>query len=222
MSDIVKQTGFTLLAGRKPIANGAVRDVWDRPGHPDQILKTIRAHKRIKYAQRGVFGRAIDHFRLGPYGTFRIEAQCYLKTAYKCVRQNLPMPIAEIGGLVLTDRGLAQVGEKITNKKGALAETLDSILRRSGLDQQHLTWLNEFAHTLFEVNANVPDLRAVNVVLDEQNDRFVLIDGYGDKTLLPIRTWIKPLNQKNLSTQFEDMEKYGGLTWHSETKSFSI
>lgn len=212
--------GMTILADHKPLAHGSVRDVWDRPDQPGQILKTVRAQKRKKYSQRSVVRRAIDNLRLGPYRTFDVEYHCYLKTAYDCMRLQRPLPIAEVGGIILTDLGLAQVGEKITDSTGQLAQTLKSILCSNNLDSERLGWLNDFVTTLFDLNANVPDLRAVNVVIDETKKRFVLVDGYGDKTLVPLLSWVRPLNQKYLDIQFSKMEEYGCLKWRSETKNF--
>jgi len=213
---------MTILSGLTPLAHGAVRDIWDRPDHPDQILKTIRAHKRAKYENRGKLRRTIDHLRYGPYGTFQIEYMCYLNTAYNCMRQNIAMPIAEIGGLILTDFGLAQVGEKISDTTGNLAQTLATILDQGTMTPERLVWLNEFTHNLIKINANVPDLRPVNVVIDERQKRFVLIDGYGDKTLLPVRSWFRTLNQKNLTAQLAKIANHGNLEWHAETHSFSL
>jgi hypothetical protein len=220
MNDNKEINDLITLDGSNPIAHGAVRDIWNRPEHPDQIIKTIRMHKRKKYEDRSGPRRVIDDLRLGPYRTFWIEYRCYLKTAFKCVQLQKSLPIAEIGGIVLTDRGLGQVCEKITNSSGDLAQTLKAIAENDNLDGERLVWLNEFTRNIYALNVNVPDLTATNIVLDEAKKRFVLIDGYGDKTVFPIRSSIKFLNQKQIDVRFSDMQKFCNLRWCANTKCF--
>ncbi|WP_299286066.1 YrbL family protein [uncultured Tateyamaria sp.] len=222
MTNTDTTAGLTILKDYEPIANGEVRDVWHRPGHPDQLLKTIRTYKREKYERRRGLRRALDYFRMGPYGTFRIEYRCYLKTAYRCAQQKRPLPIAEMGGLVITDRGLAQVCEKIADASGNVAQTLEDVLREGPLSDERLKWLNDFVANIFALNVNVPDLRPSNIALDEVNRRFVVIDGYGDKTLIPIRSWLTWLNQKHLDYRFSEMEKHRNLKWSSERQIFTV
>ncbi len=212
----------TILAGTTPIAEGNVRQVWNRPEHPDQLLKTILPRKRRKYENRNAALRVIDNLRLGPYATFKVEYQCYLQTAYQCAKAHRPNPIAEIGGLVLTDHGLAQVCEKVTDSSGGLAKTLGTLLVEGALDRQRVQLLNDLADTLFSLNVNVPDLRSLNIVLDEVKNRFVVIDGYGDKTVFPLRAWFKSLNQNQLNTRFAQMAIKGVLEWDAEQKKFLL
>ena len=82
--------------------------------------------------------------------------------------------------------------------------------------------LNEFIDTLFSLNVNVPDLSSENIVFDEVRNRFVLIDGYGDKTLIPIREWCRPLNQKRLFSRFSEMTGAGYLKWDPHLRKFSL
>lgn len=212
----------TILTGSPPVAEGNVRQVWNRPEHPNQLLKTIRSRKRRKYESRNIVLRAIDNLRLGPYATFKVEYQCYIQTAYRCAKASRPNPIAEIGGLVLTDHGLAQVCEKVTDSSGQLAKTLEALLADRALDAHRVQLLNELAETLFSLNVNVPDLRPLNIVLDEVKNRFVVIDGYGDKTVFPVRAWFKSLNQSQLNSRFAQMAIKGVLEWDPAQKKFSL
>ncbi|WP_409015259.1 YrbL family protein [Caballeronia sp. LZ001] len=41
------------------------------------------------------------------------------------------------------------------------------------------------------------DIHTRNVVYDELVNRFVLIDGIGDKTLLPLRSWSRMINRRS-------------------------
>ena len=211
-----------VLQGSEPIASGTNREVWDRPGHPEQILKTVRLHKREKYDKRSKFQKKIADLRHGPFGVFRSEYRCYLTTAYRCYRLEQNNPIAEIGGLVITDHGLAQVSEKITSSDGALAVRLSHLIKDNRLDVALLNALNRFVETLYRVNVNVPDMTSSNILWDEKRNRFVLVDGFGDRTLIPVLAWIPPLNRRQISMSFARMAESGYLKWDSTTKQFSF
>jgi len=73
------------LAGATLLAQGSVRQIWDRPDHPDQLLKTIQPRKIQKYEKKSAFRRAISDGRHGPYRSFKIEYWYYSRTAYRCI-----------------------------------------------------------------------------------------------------------------------------------------
>lgn len=206
----------------EPLARGAVRDIWDHPGRPGWLLKTIRERKRESYASRGPLRRWLDGFRLGPYGTFAKEYRTYLRTAYRCEALDRPIPIAETGGLVRTDRGLAQICAKVEDGEGGLAPTLRAMLGEGLVGAEHLGPLNAFVGDIYALDANVPDLEPKNVVWDACERRFVLVDGYGDKTLLPFRSWIAPLNRRRLDKGFADMARWPPLAWNASERRFAL
>jgi len=216
-------SGITILAAQTPIAQGRVRQIWDRPGYPDQVLKTIQPGKRAKFAKRSRLRRALDDIRFGPYRTFRIEYRYYARTAFKCLKAQRPNPIAEMGGLIATDQGLAQICEKITDASGALASTLKVLVEANALDDQKLRWLNECIETLFVLNISVPDLSAENIVFDEVRQRCLVVDGYGDKAKIPFRTWIAYLNRAKLDFRISNKIAIPGrLEWDSQTRRFFL
>lgn len=215
-------SGMIILAGSTSIGRGTNREIWERPGHPNQILKTMLPHKLDKYKKRSAFRRAIEDMRIGPYIAFRAEYNCYLKTAYKCVQAGRPIPIAEIGGMVLTDRGLAQVCEKVMDRSGGPAKTVGTLLKEKAFDSELLSLLNDFVESLYSLNVNIQDLTYANIALDEIKGRFILIDGYGDRTLIPLNAWIKPLNQREIDHGFAKMAVGGYLEWDAAFRRFEL
>lgn len=222
MTETGKTPRMTILAGAELLAYGHVRQIWDRPGHPDQILKTIQPYKVEKFASRPAWRQAIDDIRYGPYRTFRIEYRYYARTAFKCSKVGRANPIAEMGGLIVTDLGLAQVCEKITDASGGLAKTLQTLIRERSLTETQVGWLNEFAESLFVLNVSVPDLHVNNIVFDEVKSRFVVVDGYGDKAKIPLRAFFKRLNWSKLEGRFAWMAEPGYLEWDSELRKYSL
>lgn len=213
-----------LELGDAPVlAKGAVRDVFERPGHPAQLLKVFQAWKqRDVLAPRGVKGFLGRVRPLGPYLGLLREYRSYLRAAYRAEREGRPVPVAEIGAVIRTDRGLAQVVEKVTDGGGGLAPNIKKIAQRKMLDATKLDRLNLFVRDVYALEVNVPDLTVQNVVWDALGMRFVLIDGLGDKTLLPLREWIPALNKRQIDARFSRIGALPGLAWDATSRRFTL
>ncbi|MCK0166467.1 PhoP regulatory network YrbL family protein [Jannaschia sp. S6380] len=217
------ETGVLDLSQATQVANGAVRDVFERPGHPDQLLKTLRLEKRAVYDSRpGLLAQFKRRFTLGPYKYFLKEYRCYLRTAHLAEKFDRPIPIAEFGGVVRTERGLAQVVQKVGDEQGGLAPTLRMLLRVERFDPDLLRRLNAFVDDIHVLRVVAPDLNAGNIVLDPSGDapRFVLIDGYGEKSVLPLRAWFPALNARQLDRNFARIGRSRHLIWNAAARRF--
>lgn len=216
-------SGVIDLSGTAPIARGAVRDVYARPGRSEQILKRLRADKRAVYDRRpGLVARLKRRHTLGPYKYFLKEYRCYLRTAHRAERMGLAIPIAEFGAVVRTDRGLAQVVSKVSAGNGELAPTLRALLRADGFADDLLALLNRFVADIYALGVVAPDLSAGNVVLDGEAvpRRFVLVDGYGEKSFVPLRNWIPALNARRLDRQFALIGRSRHLAWNRRARRY--
>ena len=205
------------------LARGKVRDVFARPGHPEQLLKTLRETKRTAYARRrGLIALIKRHIGLGPYRYLLKEYRCYLRVALRAERLDRPIPIAEFGPVIRTDRGLAQVSRRVPDRSGALAPTLRELLRAGPLDPVLLKQLNAFVGDLYDLNVVVPDLTAGNVVLDESvpDGRFLLIDGYGEKAFITLQTYFPALNARALDRGFARIASGSVLRWNGSDRRF--
>ncbi|QFU08131.1 hypothetical protein PARPLA_02726 [Rhodobacteraceae bacterium THAF1] len=209
------------LNGQTPIASGRVRDVWPRPGHDDEILKTIVERKRSEYAaRRGLLGW-LSQKLLGPYRTFWIEYKEYARVAHRAIESGRLNPIVEIGGLVQTDRGLAQVCKRARGVDGGPGRTLREILSSGDMTVDLTERLSAFAQDIIALNVNAPDLSTANVMFDAVEDRFVLVDGFGDKTIVPVRRILPNANQRRLEHW---LSRYAQniLRWDSATQTFTL
>ena len=220
--DLDNATWITSLADSTLLAQGSARQVWLHPNCPGQLLKTIHPHKIQKYAKKSAWRQVIGDIRHGPYRTFRLEYWYYSRTAYRCVKAGLPNPIAQIGGLISTDRGLAMVCEMITDEAGEVGKTLTALVEDRSLDPAQVRRLNEFIEVIYSLNVSIPDLSGLNIVFDGVRDRFFIVDGFGDKSKIPLRTWFRSLNHKKLDSKFAKLAVAGYLDWDVNLKRFSF
>ena len=211
------------LSGARRLARGKVRDVYAHPLRGDQLLKTLRETKRLAHANRpGLRARIKRRMGLGPYRYILKEYRCYLRVAYQAERLDRAIPIAELGSVVRTDRGLAQVAALVPDEHGALAPTLRELLRAGPLPPDAVGRLNAFVSDLFDLNVVVPDLSAGNIVMDRSvaGGRFLLVDGYGEKAFVPLRSWFPRLNARTLDRGFAEIARGTMLRWNGGMRRF--
>ncbi|MEM9798262.1 MAG: YrbL family protein [Pseudomonadota bacterium] len=208
------------------LAHGVTREIFERPGHPDQILKVVRPEKWVAYRQkRGLWARLKHRFTLGRYKFLSKEYRSYLRSAWLADRYGRNIPMVEFGPLIRTDQGLAQVARKASDGQGGLAPTLaglrddGSLFRPTMIDR-----LNAFVGDVYVTRVIASDLSTQNIVLDSglQPARFVLIDGFGDNALLPLRVWFRRLNERQLDQRFARMAAALRLDWDAEARLYRL
>lgn len=188
--------GTMMLAELKPLFRGHQRLVFQHPEQPDLLIKVLRAeYVQEKYGPDGSFHNR--HRRCREYHPFFTEFREYLVV---CARAPQCLPfIQEIVGLVWTDLGLGIVVRKVLGRDGASAPTIDRFLRWHGkldADRKHL--LDECLLNLERSDIVFDDLNDCNLVLGVDTsgaERFVLIDGIGSSTLVPIKALIPAANR---------------------------
>jgi hypothetical protein len=194
------------LSTREFLAQGGTRRVYEHPEFADLLVKVLRpkpgnelpGKKRRRWKLRRRAGKYITHMR---------ELREYL-----AVRANLdrhPTAIERPYGLVETDLGLGLVVEKLCGKNGGVAETLRERLAQNGFTKDLRDKLAELRRTVFELDIILGDLNTGNVVLacDETGrERMVVIDGIGDKALVPLASWSKWFNRFNNYRLFRRIE----------------
>jgi hypothetical protein len=107
---------------------------------------------------------------------------------------NLPSYLVCPKGFVKTNLGIGFVVEKICNHSGEISSTLDSYIRSSDADLDLiLNSIEDFFYLSTKDKSFFHDISLVNIVvcLDEflQIDRLVAVDGFGEGTLIKLRTY---------------------------------
>ncbi len=209
------------LSDSQPIANGTVRSVFDFPGHPDLLIKVFtRSGDRVSHR----LGKRLA-WKLFPEAQYRStlkELECELRVSLKLGANIEHSPLSRMLGVVQTTRGAGVVVERIAGLEGGLAPKLYEVIR-SGLDDSALDALNRFVGQMFDLHIVARDVKSSNIVYGTRGagPACFLIDGYGERNLVPLRSLSRRLNDRSLNKQFALIAEKAGLAWNADQRSFS-
>ena len=220
---------FVHLSEINPIAEGQESRVFNRPGKPSQIIKVSKSRqgrrlgfiRTVKSKLRHRIGILPDKRVL--HKNIRRQYYAYLDAALRAESLRRPPPIAHVRGLLLTDIGLAMVVQKIRDTGGNPAPTVREILKENLIDAGQLQkLLTDFARDMRAFHIIGYDLTLANLLHETRHgrSRIILIDGYGSRSMIPIRRWSRWLNDKRLSQQFEIMAIRVGCIWDRNNWEF--
>lgn len=210
------------LSGHQPIANGTVRSVYEFPGHPDLLIKVFtRAEDRVSHRA----GKRLA-WKLFPDARYRStlkEIECELRVSLKLGADIEASPLSRMLGVVQTSRGAGVVVERINGPDGGLAQKLSQLSGKKPMTGKLLEDLNIFVSKMFDLHIVARDVKRSNIVYGQRGavPAFFLIDGYGERNLIPLRSLSRHLNDRSLSQQFGIIAQKSGLTWHPDTRRFS-
>ena len=180
------------LRESQPIAQGHKRFVFQHPADSSLLIKVWQPevvekrwgrraawHKRTRYAQ---------------YVSLHREISEQLALAIK-FPNGVPV-LQGLFGTVPTDYGIGLVVEKLMGRNGGLAPTLFDLARTEGVTARIVEKLERFRNELLHYGVIVGKLHDRNLVLASRSneEQFVMVDGYGEKTAIPIHVWSARLN----------------------------
>lgn len=191
-----------------PIAIGQLRKIYQHPGEPDLLIKVVRPE-----AIAARWGGARRWYKRIPralhYTGYVRELKEYI--AIQARTPNGNPPIARMVGIVDTDVGLGLVSEKVRDDSGAAGPTLAKLYERH---RGFAPWMDDalavFLRGLQDCNVIVGDLHAWNLVYGSDSrggPRLVLVDGFGEKNIVPRNSSSRFLNQYNNRRLFRRMRK---------------
>ncbi|WP_426702316.1 YrbL family protein [Rhodanobacter sp. Col0626] len=187
----------------KPIASGQHRLVFQHPDVPGSLVKVMRPELVERNSRDEPWYRRLA--RTGPYRGFVREFNEYLASRHASTGLS---PLARVLGLVETDLGPGLVVEKIASDDGALAPNLDAWIRHHGLTDDMRAALDRLLAQLLEHNVIAADLHAWNLVCEEKPGeplRLVMIDGFGEKNFIPLRSMSRRNNTARTRSKFRRM-----------------
>ena len=208
------------LSDQDLVAKGGHRNVYSCPDRPDLLVKVTRPRMR---RNRSFAKRLVR--RLLPDSAYRNalkELECEMKAALKSGLDIAKLPLARSFGVVQTDAGPGVVVERIDGADGALAHDLGALCAQGPLEPETLAKLNSFVQKLFDFQIVGRDIHAQNVVygLRDGVPMFVLIDGYGERNLVPLRSLSRRLNDRSLHKQMQLIALQTGLQWDKAARAF--
>lgn len=205
------------------VASGVQRAVYLHPEDHDKLVKVLLPLPVT--AGRSGFGNFMEkHFPLTRVRHIRKEYTEYLRLMLSNQDPTFRPPITHMYGFANTQLGLGCVTERVTTKGGALAKTLDSLVKNQGMTPRNLDLLNDTIHRLYQLNVRASDLTPKNLVFGCRNGgpkECVLVDGFGDIHAIPVRSMANWSNRLGLDDSCKRMAKRTGLLWNNKTREFS-
>jgi PhoP regulatory network protein YrbL len=181
-----------LLSHLTPIASGNNRDVFAHPTDAELLIKTLRPDALEKRVSPGVPWKKYLFRRYRQYQTFLRECQEHIVSHLDA--NGLPDFVHTIIGFVETDRGLGLVSKAERDRSGVYARTLYQIIEEGLFDNEAQTALEKFKQTFLISSVIVTDLGLRNLVYSytqEKGSYFVVIDGYGEKNIIPLNSMFR-------------------------------
>jgi hypothetical protein len=195
-----------VLTDRTPLATGHLRQVFQHPQNPDCVIKVMRPD-----AVATRWGAGARWYKRLPrtqhYIGYVRELKEYIATQAQPRGRNAP--IARMVGIIETDIGLGLISEKVRDEHGALAPTLAVLYaRENGFTPLIERELSRFFDDLLDSNVIVGDMHAWNIVYGSDSrggPRLVLIDGFGEKHVIPRASMSRRFNARNTQRLFRRM-----------------
>lgn len=185
------------------LKSGRTRNIHEHRDLPGLLIKTL---------QPGVVDEA-GHIKAyewwkkgrphGAYFAFRREIDEFIVLCRRYYRREPPiLPFARTYGLVQTSAGLGLVVERIAEVSGGLAPTMIELIRRKGFGERHAAAVERFLARSRDLHVVFGDLSINNIVYTEARDpagEFIAIDGFGEKSTIPIHRWSKLINDRKIA-----------------------
>lgn len=210
------------LSDDQKIANGTVRIVYEFPGQPDFLIKVFHAPED-RSSKRPVKRLAWRFFPMLRFRSILNELKCELLVSLKLGADIERMPLSRMLGIVQTSRGPGVVVERVHGLDGGLALQLNQFFEEKRMAEPILEALNVFVNKMFDLHIVARDINFSNIVYGTRGAGAAcfLIDGYGERNLIPFRSMSRRMNARSLNRQFASIARKTGLVWHSEQRLFS-
>ncbi|MHA6323921.1 YrbL family protein [Roseivivax sp. CAU 1753] len=205
------------LATATRLARGSERAVYRMPGAADQLIKVMLPKYRRGFDGLDPDSRAGRRKHAEAYALFARE-----DAALRAARQRSETPpLAAIIGYRETDQGRGQVVEMIRGPDGGLAPSLAEQAATGALDDRQMQALATFVDAVYRCHIVVHDAGPANIVWDATAARYVLVDGFGDRSAVPLKSWFRALNDRRLDRAFAICGQKAGLRWDRATRRLS-
>lgn len=182
------------------VAKGQRCLVYQHPEYVNLLIKVInpqfkdRNNLKTRLLKRFP---AINRYRL---------SKCYIREFIESMRLRIneqytpPSCLQKVVGFVDTNFGLGLVVHAERGRDGEYAQTLKAFIQTNQFDQHIQNKLETFYQSLAECDVSVSDCCPRNIVLaynEREGEHFVLIDGIGEKNLIPFLRMSSHLRKKS-------------------------
>ncbi|MCX6865641.1 MAG: YrbL family protein [Verrucomicrobia bacterium] len=187
--------------------SGNNRDVFAHPEDPDLLIKTVKPEALAK--RSGPQAHWSKHLfrRYKHYLTFLRECQEHIVSHLDGDR--VPDFVQTVIGFVETDRGLGLVTRAERDRAGAYAKTLAQLIAAGHYDDEARQALEKFKQSFLSSSVIVTDLNVKNLVYSysaECGAHFVVVDGYGEKNIIPLNSSFRWCNLRSKRKRVKRIE----------------
>jgi hypothetical protein len=204
------------LQDAEQLTLGGESEIYLRPGKRSQLIKVLRPNVVARFERsRRLKTRLRRHLRIGPHKNFLRFYASYINAMLVAQEIGRPPPVPHPRAIVLTDRGLGLAVQMIRDAEGRMAPSLRDIHESGGLDDPMLERINAFVAEVYRFNIVCTDVVPRNIVFETRHgrNRFVLIDGFGARNIIPFRQWSRRLNARALDGSFAELARRLDLRW---------
>ncbi|MFN0263073.1 YrbL family protein [Tepidamorphus sp. 3E244] len=206
-----KPAGTISLKDCTLVRKANMRNIYILPSRPGVVLKTIRPERVDGKGNLPEYGRIKNLRGFGAYHVFIREIEEYIRLRRITYgNRSARLPIPDIYELTDTEEGLGLVVEKMTDGNGKLAPTLAEIIVSKNLSPKHERALEAFGTKCKALHVVFGDVHLNNLVYTETRTgepELVCIDGFGEKSLVPIHRWSKTVNARKIDRTIRRMQR---------------
>ena len=194
------------LKSLQPVARGGRRLVFTHPRDPALIIKVFRPDFLEKEWGKPSWRQKRKRYR-------------HLFPLYQEVREHIAICAAEgrppkhmqaLTGFAETDYGPGLVYEAVLGPDGKFAPTLRDLIQRGEYTPEIQTAFRAFRDWLIDTPVVAADLRPENFVCArDANGKpyFVIIDGIGEKSVIPLKGFVRWLNRRSKRKQLKILDR---------------
>lgn len=183
------------LSSATPLAVGTLRRVYAHPQNAERLVKVIRPEIiERRWGKKKAWYKRFRRAR--QFIAVQREVEEYLAGHAKHGRR-LPF-VQQVYGFEETDLGLGFVTEALHGRDGKIAPTLRDLIRGGRYDERVREAYEVFAREFEASDVVIGDFSAANIVLawdEEHGERFVLVDGLGCSTFIPLKVLCRLANR---------------------------
>lgn len=185
----------------KLLGQGTQKLVYEHPSNLDKVIKVMKPENATYDGGRANQHYLRSHRSQGIYRQFRRELLQYLQLCKNTYNQKIfTFPIETVFGFIATDQGLGLVTEKIISPSG-LPVSLNELSQKKMLETKHIEALKKFFNKCCEMHVVFGEVNIAGIMYTEQRQgspEFVLVDGIGEKLIIPFRSMSKTINTRNI------------------------
>ena len=167
--------------------------IFAHPENPHVVIKIPR-RRQNKTGLRRLFSRSS---RFGPQWNSYVEIREHARSVSRADR--VAKIYAQFLGFVQTTQGPGAMFEAVRGPDGALATTLHRHAEQTGHEPAMEDAIRALWAEIKDTWLVLSDRALVNVVVTgdtAQGYRLIIVDGVGDRTLIPLKVWSKRIYDK--------------------------